>query len=193
MTATTASRQRLSASEYVKLCVASFKQHWWQILTPILFVLVLQQFVRFEVNYTESLPDHVFVTVKGWTSGLKHGDYVTYEFPCENSVSLFKKGDHMVKIVGGVAGDRVVMNEARTFTVLRADASEAQNSLGGQLMGVAKTHSKTGKPVAPGPTGVIPEDHYYVFAPHPDSLDSRYAEVGFLPKAAIVGRTFPLL
>ena len=192
MTSTTASRPRLSPAEYAKLCIASCKMHWWQVLSPILFVVVLQQFVRFEVNYTESLPDHVFVTVKGWTTGLKHGDYVTYEFPCENSVSLFMKGDHMVKIVGGLPGDRVVMNGNREFAILHDDASDAVNSFGGHPMGTAKTHSKTGKAVAPGPTGVIPEGHYYVFAPHPASLDSRYAEVGFLPQSAIVGRTFPL-
>ena len=37
-------------------------------------------------------------------------------------------------------------------------------------------------PLALGPTGVIPEGHYYVSGTHPDSLDSRYALAGWIPR-----------
>ena len=40
--------------------------------------------------------------------------------------------------------------------------------------------------------GVIPAGHYYVYAPHKDSLDSRYALVGWISEEEIIGRTFSL-
>ncbi|WP_303783166.1 S26 family signal peptidase [Azovibrio restrictus] len=53
--------------------------------------------------------------------------------------------------------------------------------------GVAQS-SKDGMPLAPGPVGVIQEGHYYMAAPNPDSLDSRYALVGWVVDSQIVGR-----
>ncbi|PZR43703.1 MAG: hypothetical protein DI537_61865 [Stutzerimonas stutzeri] len=43
---------------------------------------------------------------------------------------------------------------------------------------------------SPGPVGVIQEGHYYMTAPNPDSLDSRYALVGWVSDEQIVGRAF---
>ncbi len=189
----TLTKPRLSPSEYVALCVTHFKRWWMHYTLPVAVVLVLSLFIRIDVNYTDSLPDHVFVTVKGWKTGLKHGDYVTYKFPTENHVSPFRKGAHMVKIVGGVAGDTVKRLDSGEYVVLRADASDALKQLGGVPMGVAKPYSRSNKPLESGPVGVIPEGSYYVFAPHKDSLDSRYAMVGWISSDTdILGRTFPL-
>ena len=40
--------------------------------------------------------------------------------------------------------------------------------------------------------GVIPPDHYYVHADHVDSHDSRYAEIGLVPRERIRGRALAL-
>jgi len=40
--------------------------------------------------------------------------------------------------------------------------------------------------------GVIPEGHYYMYAPHPDSLDSRYSMVGLIGQPLILGKTIPI-
>ena len=40
--------------------------------------------------------------------------------------------------------------------------------------------------------GVIPPDHYYLHADHVDSHDSRYAEIGPVPRDRILGRAFAL-
>ena len=40
--------------------------------------------------------------------------------------------------------------------------------------------------------GVIPPGHYYVHADHKDSHDSRYREVGLVPRERIKGRALPL-
>ena len=184
--------ERLSASEYLALCVQHFRAYWMHYTLPVLAVLMLQFFIRIDVNYTESLPDHVFITVKGWKSGLQRGDYVAYEFPTENPVSPFRKGDHMVKIIGGVEGDLVVMKNDRSFEIIQPGDEKLAHTLGGRTMGVAKPMSKTGRPLTSGPVGVIPADHFYVFAPHKDSLDSRYEMVGWISSKEIIGRTFSL-
>lgn len=183
---------QLTPREYLDVCVLHAKKHWWQYLLPVVFVGLLQFFVRLDINYTDSLPDHAFITVKGWKSGLKHGDYVAYEFPTESHISPFRKGAHMVKLIGGVAGDTVIMDEKGNFRVLRADWSEAQRALGGSIIATAKPYTKTGRAIKPGPVGVIPEGHYFVFAPHKDSLDSRYEIVGWIKDENILGRTFPI-
>lgn len=184
---------RLSLPEYLNLCVTHFRRYRKHYLIPLVAVFLLQFVIRIDVNYTESLPDHVFITVKGWKTGLKRGDYIAYRFPTESPISPFRKGDHMVKIIGGVGGDTVTMTEARGFTVLSPG-----ETLGASMMipgsngtlGVAKTISRRGKPLETGPVGVIPDGSFYVYAPHPDSLDSRYAIVGWVTKDDIIGRTF---
>ncbi len=185
--------RRLTLPEYLALCKAHIHRYWKHYTIPLLVVFLLQLVVRIDVNYTESLPDHVFITVKGWKSELKRGDYVAYHFPSESSVSPFRKGDHMVKIIGGVAGDEVRMDAQRNFTIVSPDASTALVSVvGGSSMGTAKSYSRAGKLLEPGPVGVIPEGAYYVFAPHKDSLDSRYAIVGWVKTDDLIGRTFSL-
>lgn len=189
-----ASKPRLSPKEYLALCTTHFKANWKYYVLPVAGVLLLQTIVRLDVNYTESLPDHVFLTIKGWKTGLKAGDYVAYRFPTENPYSPFRKGDHMVKIIGGVEGDVVQMSSDRYFTILEAGKPSASASIpGGKgTHGKAKERSMRGYPLEAGPVGIIPKDAFYVFAPHPDSLDSRYAMVGWITKEDIIGRTFPI-
>lgn len=183
---------QLSVRDYLQICTVHARKYWWQYLLPIAVVGLLQIFVRIDVNYTQSLPDHAFITVKGWKSGLKHGDYVAFEFPTESPISPFRQGDHMVKMIGGVAGDIIIMDEGRNFYVLRKDQSDAVKALGPTSLVAAKTHTKTGKPIEPGPVGVIPDGHYFVYAPHKDSLDSRYAITGWITEKHIIGRTFSI-
>lgn len=186
-------KARLSPTEYLKLCWTSFKRHWRQYTLPVVAVLLLQTFLRVDINYTDSLPDHVFITVKGWKTGLKHGDYVTYGFPTANSVSLFRKGDHMVKRVAAVEGDEIRMREDGEFFVLyRGATTLLPDELGNYSLGKAKPYSMTGRPLQAGPVGVIPPGHFYVHAPHRDSLDSRYAMVGWIRESDVIGRTFPI-
>lgn len=187
--------QRLSLPEYLDLCKEHFRGYWKHYTFPLVAVFLLQFAIRIDVNYTDSLPDHVFITVKGWNTGLKRGDYIAFKFPNENPISPFRKGDHMVKIVGGVAGDTVTMTAERGFSVLSPGevASKALAIPGSNgTLGVAKTLSRRGMPLEPGPVGVIPEGSYYVYAPHPDSLDSRYAITGWVHETEIFGRTFAI-
>jgi hypothetical protein len=42
-------------------------------------------------------------------------------------------------------------------------------------------------------TGTIPPHHYFMSAPNPDSLDSRYALVGWVDEQSIIGRAIEIL
>jgi conjugal transfer pilin signal peptidase TrbI len=58
--------------------------------------------------------------------------------------------------------------------------------------GQAKTIGLDGQALQPGPTGVLPAGRFYVYAPHPDSLDSRYALTGWIHQRQIIGRAHAL-
>jgi conjugal transfer pilin signal peptidase TrbI len=58
--------------------------------------------------------------------------------------------------------------------------------------GQAKTIARDGRPLLPGPTGVIPSGRFHVYAPHPDSLDSRYAITGWIRHDQIIGKAYAL-
>ena len=64
--------------------------------------------------------------------------------------------------------------------------------LDGVRLGLAKTHALDGQPLAAVAPGTIPEGHFYLHADHVDSHDSRYAEVGLVPRARILGRAIAL-
>ena len=62
--------------------------------------------------------------------------------------------------------------------------------MNGLPVGWAKPFSTGRAPLTLGPTGVIPAGHYYVSGTHPDSLDSRYALAGWIPRDALIGRAY---
>ena len=64
--------------------------------------------------------------------------------------------------------------------------------LDGEPVGQAKTHALDGRPLAAIAPGVIPPGHFYLHADHVDSHDSRYAEIGLVPAARILGRAIAM-
>ena len=75
-----------------------------------------------------------------------------------------------LKTVRGVPGMAVTVGPDRTVF------------LDGAPAGRAKAHARDGRPLEPIAPGVIPPGHYYLFADHADSHDSRYAEIGLVPR-----------
>lgn len=187
-----AQTRRLTVKEYVSLWGTHYKKFWKYYLVGFGGLILLQTVFRIDVNYTNSLPDHVYITIKGYKSDIKTGDYIAYRFPSDSPITLFRKGDHMVKIVAGVEGDEVRRDENGNVAILRKTDSPAMHAMGGFSAGKAKPTSRQGRPLTPGPSGVIPPGHYYVYAPNPDSLDSRYSLVGFLTDDDIIGKTYPI-
>ena len=81
-----------------------------------------------------------------------------------------------LKTVRGVPGMRIEVGEDGTVR------------LDGEPVGRAKPHALDGRALALIAPGVIPLGRFYVHAGHVDSHDSRYAEIGLVPAARILGR-----
>ena len=85
-----------------------------------------------------------------------------------------------IKTVRGLPGAIVSVDTGRT---LRID---------GVALGRAKAHALDGRPLEAIQPGAIPDGHYYLHADHPDSHDSRYAEIGLVPRERVLGRALAL-
>ena len=85
-----------------------------------------------------------------------------------------------LKTVRGVPGMRVEVDEDGTVY------------LGSVAVGRAKPHALDGRTLRAIVPGVIPPGHYFLHADHADSHDSRYAEIGLVPRSRILGRAAPL-
>lgn len=128
-------------------------------------------------NVSDSLPGTVFLVRKGHPAG--QGDLVAFRY---GGGGPYERGSLFLKQVAGIPG----------AIVTRRDTGNGYRDyfINGRYVGQAKPKSSTGRPLEPGPTGVIPQGYYYMTSPHPDSLDSRYALVGWVTDEQIVGQAF---
>ena len=85
-----------------------------------------------------------------------------------------------LKTVRGLPGMAVTVGTDRTVY------------LDGELVGRAKTHARDGRSLQAIAPGVIPSGHYYLHGDHADSHDSRYAEIGLVPRGRIHGRAIAM-
>lgn len=124
----------------------------------------------FGLNATHSLPGTLYLIERGALP--QRGEHVAFRWA---GGGPYPAGVTFIKVLAGQPGDTVARDGA-TFVVA------------GTALGQAKPTSRRGEPLEPGPTGTLPEGHYFVFAPHPDSLDSRYALTGWIAREQIIGR-----
>jgi conjugal transfer pilin signal peptidase TrbI len=122
------------------------------------------------LNVTESLPGRLYLIDRGEKS--KRGDYVAFRW---NGGGPYPAGSTFIKVLAGVPGDEVTHLDGDYY-------------INCYPVGRAKRLSRQGIELEPGPTGTLPQGAYYVRAPHPDSLDSRYALTGWVTQAQIIGR-----
>jgi conjugal transfer pilin signal peptidase TrbI len=123
------------------------------------------------VNATPSLPYTVCLITKG-DLNVQRGDLVAFRW---HGGGPYPAGMIFTKVIRGLPGDEV-SRSGQLFLV------------NGERVGWAKPFSTTREPLTPGPTGVIPDGHYYVAGTHRDSLDSRYALAGWIRRDALIGR-----
>jgi len=138
-------------------------------------ILLFNAYFTLAITVTQSLPYHVFLVVKG-DLDVRRGDYVAWRWA---GGGPYKPGLSFLKQIRGMPGDTVT-SVGRDFYV------------NGNYMSTAKPRARSGAPLALGPTGVIPPNHFYVYAPHKDSLDSRFALTGWVPLERVTGRAIPL-
>lgn len=122
------------------------------------------------LNATHSLPGTLYLIERGALP--QRDEHVAFRWA---GGGPYPAGVTFIKVLAGQPGDTVTRDGA-TFVVA------------GTALGQAKPTSRRGEPLEPGPTGTLPEGHYFVFAPHPDSLDSRYALTGWIAREQIIGR-----
>ena len=85
-----------------------------------------------------------------------------------------------LKTVRGVPGMRIAVG------------ADGMVLLDGEPVGRAKSHALDGRPLAAIAPVRIPPGQFYLHADHPDSHDSRYAEIGLVAREQILGRAIAL-
>ena len=143
-------------------------------LAIVLAAVLFKAHFVFGINSSTSLPPRVFLIHRGEAPA--RGQYVAFRW---EGGGPHPAGTTFVKIVAGVPGDAVKRSERDFF-------------VNGEFVGTAKTHSGLGEPLDPASAGVIPIGRYFVRAPHPDSLDSRYRLPGLIAQSQIIGRAYAL-
>ena len=85
-----------------------------------------------------------------------------------------------LKSVAGVPGDRIAVDANRGVWI------------GDTFIGRAKPAALDGRALEPVVSGLVPDGYFFLYADHPDSHDSRYAEIGLVPLERIRGRAVAL-
>lgn len=139
-----------------------------------------QESHAFMVNASESLPNWAFFVSENKVPA--KGEYVFFTPPQGELVRRHFGPDQgpFGKQVIGMPG-AVVEHRGEWVYV------------DGKRVAHMKPRSRFGEILHRGPTGVVPEGCYYVGTPHPDGFDSRYAEIGFACRKAILGTGTPIL
>jgi conjugal transfer pilin signal peptidase TrbI len=145
-----------------------------------LAILVGSQHVALGWVWTESVPAHVVLILKGTPP--RPGELMAYAYEGAE-IAGWRHGDAFVKFAAAMEGDRV-QREGRHFW--------AETRRGRVDLGLAKTISRKGLPLEAAQGGVIPPGFIYAYAPQIDALDSRYAAAGLVRREAVIGRAVVL-
>lgn len=146
--------------------------HWYTLM--VLIGIWFGMHFSISVNVSPSLPQRVFLIHKGESVG--RGDYVSFRW---HGGGPYRAGASFTKIVAGVPGDKVERIK-RSFYVH------------GNFVGIAKPKGLAGEPLEMMEPGILGEGEYYVMAPNPNSLDSRYKLTGWIKQSEIIGRAYPI-
>lgn len=131
---------------------------------------------EFGINTTGSLSNWAYV-VDRYDVTPQRGELVRFSPPKNRHYPETAK---FVKRVAGVPGD-LVEARGRDFYVA------------GRFVGRAKDTAKDGAVAPMGSVGVLGPDQYFVLGEHKDSLDSRYAHIGWVSADRIRGVATPVL
>ena len=179
-----------------------WSKYWPFAVTFVVALFTLSHYVTFAVNLTDSLPQHVFLILKQ-EKIVSRGEFAA--FPWEHD-RPYPAGLTFIKEVGGEPGDVITVDANREFTIamqqdkfkygIPGNGPAKMDPVTYRSMGIAKRVGSVGNmkgvPLELGFTGKIPEGYFFMHAWSKDSLDSRYALVGLIPKEKIVGRAIPL-
>ena len=167
-------RQRFDPQTFQTRASAHLRRWGLAYLLAAVAAVVFQSHFTLGINASPSLPHRLYLIHKGAMP--TRGDLVAFRWA---GGGPYPAGVTFVKILEGAPGD----------TVTRVDRDFFVN---GHAVGNAKPFSRAGIALEPGVSGILPAGRYYVRAPHPDSLDSRYALTGWITREQIIGQAYAL-
>ena len=138
-------------------------------IVSLILVLISLLSPWYVINIDDSLPGLIYKIDRG-TLPIRN-DVVGITVPPN---PYYPDGAPFLKIITGMPGDTVTRKDRMFY-------------INGQYVAEAKALTNKGYPLTPGPTGVIPPGHYFVWTPHKDSYDSRYNEIGWITTQHILG------
>lgn len=147
------------------------------ILAPLLVLLLGDRLIaphyRLAYNESDSLPGTLFLVKTGVqpSCDTDAGQHVQFQMAAN---ARWYSGARLLKVAKGCPGDRVTVKDAQVF-INDWPAGEAMAAL------------EDGTPMQAIADSVIPEGHYYLWASHPASFDSRYAEFALVSSEQVIG------
>ena len=147
------------------------------LLLPMLLLLIADSLIaphyRLAYNESESLPGTLFLVRVGALPecGPAAGEHVQFQMPPD---ARWYRGERLLKVAKGCPGDVLRIVDRRIY-------------INDWLAGQAVKALNDGTPMATIPAGTIPDGHYYMWAAHPASFDSRYAEFKLIGSSQIIG------
>lgn len=163
---------------YKRAVMKSTNSFWLKIAIITLAFIVLYVAIDFffqksgigiRKNVSDSLPFSFFLSTR--LKEIQPRMYVALEHP-KSSLLIAKQ-------VIGLPGDCMTI---RNQILYINDVS----------YGSIREKTRSGRPIEAIQDRIIPEGYVFVYAPHPDSYDSRYAEFGLVAKEQLKERLWPL-
>jgi len=150
------------------------KNRFYILLITAFFILPIWLVSSYElvINHTKSLPFH-FVIIKKNQIPSEVGQIFVFRVlnnPTYNNLEV-----KFIKILEGKEGDSIAVDEERNLLI------------NDRIIGAVKTVSLKGKPLEALDSGIIPPHKFFAYAPHIDSYDSRYKEIGLIDEKNIIG------
>jgi conjugal transfer pilin signal peptidase TrbI len=122
-------------------------------------------------SQTNSLPYHYFLKLNQISP--QKGNYTCFESAWY--------GGKVIKEIVGIEGDLVAYDTSGNLWI------------GPRIIGKPQKKAKDGRSLTPIKPGRIPEGFVFVKGVHERSFDSRYEELGLIPKRALQGRVLGLI
>lgn len=147
------------------------------LMLPMLLLLIADRLIaphyRLAYNESDSLPGTLFLVRVGELPKCGPDAGAHAQFRMRNDARWYQ-GDRLLKVAKGCPGDVISIVDRQIY-------------INDWLAGEAVPTLNDGTPMAMITAGVIAEGHFYMWASHPASFDSRYAEFNVIPSQQIIG------
>jgi len=165
----------------MKIDLNKLKEDLILILIAITTLLIFCRIsdINIGANKSNSLSHDFFITKK-----LSENAHIEY-----NQLVTFRKHNKwyadkpFTKIIAGKHNDQIIIVGDKLLIKSKSNL---------QRIGTIKKTGLSGELLTPIKPQTIAKNHYFVYAPSKDSLDSRYQEIGLIAKDHIIGKSWGL-